>query len=99
MFACTPRDATQRCCICRCAPERAVTSMWSTNPVQRPSMRMSGPVFDAPDVAELTRFYQCLLGWEIEKVEGPRPEYPPGDGWSRLRPADGSTKIEIQFEE
>ena len=62
-------------------------------------MRMSGPVLDAPDVAELTRFYQELLGWEIEAHEGPRPGHPPGDGWSRLRPADGSDKIEIQFEE
>jgi len=62
-------------------------------------MRMSGPVLDAPDVAELTRFYQRFLGWEIEKLQGPRPGHPSGDGWSRLRPVDGSTKIEIQFEE
>jgi catechol 2,3-dioxygenase-like lactoylglutathione lyase family enzyme len=62
-------------------------------------MRMSGPVLDAPDVAVLTRFYEQLLGWEVEELEGPRPGHPPGDGWSRLRPADGSTKIEIQFEE
>ena len=62
-------------------------------------MRMSGPVLDAPDVATLTRFYELLLGWEVEELEGPRPGHPPGDGWSRLRPGDGSTKIEIQFEE
>jgi catechol 2,3-dioxygenase-like lactoylglutathione lyase family enzyme len=62
-------------------------------------MRMSGPVLDAPDVATLTHFYERLLGWEIETLEGPRHGRPPGDGWSRLRPADGSTKIEIQFEE
>ena len=60
---------------------------------------MSGPVLDAPDVAVLTRFYEQLLGWGIEALEGPRPGHPPGDGWSRLRPDDGSTKIEIQFEE
>jgi hypothetical protein len=36
---------------------------------------------------------------EIEEQAGPRPGHPPGDGWSRLRPADKSTKIEIQFEE
>jgi len=56
-------------------------------------------VLDAPDVALLTRFYEQLLGWEIEALEGPRPGHPSGDGWSRLRPSDGSTKIEIQFEE
>jgi catechol 2,3-dioxygenase-like lactoylglutathione lyase family enzyme len=61
-------------------------------------MKMSGPVLDAPDVAELTRFYERLLGWEVEELCGPRPGFAPGDGWSRLRPADGSTKIEIQGE-
>ncbi|MGI8877799.1 MAG: VOC family protein [Candidatus Limnocylindria bacterium] len=65
----------------------------------RPPMRISGPVLDAPDVAALTRFYEQLLGWEVEDIDGPRPGRPAGDGWSRLRPADGSTKIEIQFEE
>jgi catechol 2,3-dioxygenase-like lactoylglutathione lyase family enzyme len=60
---------------------------------------MTGPVLDAPDVEELTRFYEQLLGWEVEAFEGPRPGHPPGDGWSRLGPDDGSTKIEIQFEE
>jgi catechol 2,3-dioxygenase-like lactoylglutathione lyase family enzyme len=67
--------------------------------MERPPMRISGPVLDAPDVARLTRFYEDLLGWEVEDRAGPRPGHPPGDGWSRVRPADGSTKIEIQFEE
>ena len=62
-------------------------------------MRITGPVLDAPNVAELTHFYEQLLGWNVEDRAGPRPGHPPGDGWSRLRPADGSTKIEIQFEE
>ena len=62
-------------------------------------MRVTGPVLDAPDVAALTRFYERLLGWAIEALEGPRPGRPPGDGWSRLRPQDRSTKIEIQYEE
>jgi catechol 2,3-dioxygenase-like lactoylglutathione lyase family enzyme len=62
-------------------------------------MRVTGPVLDAPDVAALTRFYERLLGWDVKSLEGPRPGYPPGDGWSILRPADGSTKIEIQFEQ
>ena len=62
-------------------------------------MRVTGPVLDAPDVGRLTRFYEQLLGWQVVEQEGPRPGYPTGDGWSKLRPADGSTKIEIQFEE
>ncbi len=61
-------------------------------------MRMSGPVLDAPDVAVLTHFYEQLLGWLIEEIEGPRPGFPPGDGWSRLRSAEGE-KLEIQWEE
>jgi predicted enzyme related to lactoylglutathione lyase len=32
-------------------------------------MRMSGPVLDAPDVAELTHFYEQLLGWEVEELD------------------------------
>ncbi len=67
--------------------------------MERPKMRMSGPVLDAPDVTALARFYERFLGWELEELAGPRPGHPPGDGWGRLRPADRSTKIEIQFEE
>ena len=67
--------------------------------MDRPGMKLSGPVLCAPDVARLTRFYECLLGWEVRELYGPRPGYPPGDGWSRLRPAEGNTKIEIQFEQ
>jgi Glyoxalase-like domain len=54
-------------------------------------MRMSGPVLDASDVLELTRFYERFLGWPVREIEG--------DGWSRLGPIDGITKIEIQHEE
>jgi catechol 2,3-dioxygenase-like lactoylglutathione lyase family enzyme len=67
--------------------------------MDRPVMLVTGPVLDAPDVGELTRFYQRLLGWEVETFEQAPPGRPPGDGWSRLRPPDRSTKIEIQFEE
>jgi len=62
-------------------------------------MHVTGPVLDAPNVHELSRFYELFLGWDVEELEGPRPGRPSGDGWSRLRPADRSTKIEIQFEE
>ena len=67
--------------------------------MERPKTRMSGPVLNAPDVTALTRFYERLLGWDVEELAGPRPGHSPGDGWSRLRPTDRSTKIEIQFEE
>ena len=67
--------------------------------MERPQMRVTGPVLNAPDVTALTRFYEQLLGWDIEELAGPRPGKPPGDGWSRLRPPDKSTKIEIQWEE
>jgi catechol 2,3-dioxygenase-like lactoylglutathione lyase family enzyme len=67
--------------------------------MESPQMKVTGPVLNAPDVTALTRFYERLLGWDVEELAGPRPGKPPGDGWSRLRPADKSTKIEIQWEE
>jgi len=62
-------------------------------------MKVSGPVLDTSDVSRLTDYYEQLLGWEVEVQEGPRVGYPPGDGWSRLRPVDGAEKIEIQYEQ
>jgi catechol 2,3-dioxygenase-like lactoylglutathione lyase family enzyme len=67
--------------------------------MERPSMRISGLVLDAPDVTQLARFYEQLLGWNLEELDGPRPGHSPGDGWARLRPADGSVKLDIQYEE
>lgn len=63
-----------------------------------PRMRVSGPVLDTDDVPSLTRFYERLLGWAVVELEGPRPGYPEGDGWSRLRAPDAGMKIEIQYE-
>lgn len=67
----------------------------------RPQMKFSGPVLDAPDVAELAHFYEQFLGWPIQDIAGPRPGHPPGDGWAVLRPEEPQQghKIEIQFEE
>lgn len=63
-------------------------------------MRLAGPTLDAPDVAELTRFLRAAARrGEVNDIAGPRPGHPPEDGWSRLGPGDGSTKMEIQFEE
>ncbi len=65
----------------------------------RPRMSISGPVLDAADPVALARFYERLLGWPIVEVEGPRPGYPPEDGWAKLRAPDGSMKLEFQWEE
>ena len=64
-----------------------------------PRMRLTGPVLDAADPVGLARFYEQLLGWELAEVEGPRPGYPSGDGWARLRSPDGGQKMECQWEE
>jgi hypothetical protein len=64
-----------------------------------PPMRISGPVLDAADAVALAKFYERLLGWTMTECEGPRPGYPPGDGWARLRSPGGDLKIEIQWEE
>ena len=39
-------------------------------------MRITGPVLDAPNVAELTHFYERLLGWNVEDIAGPWPGHP-----------------------
>ena len=62
-------------------------------------MRITGPVFDAADPLALAAFYQRLLGWTMVEREGPRPGYPPEDGWAKLRSPSGDMKIEFQFEQ
>jgi predicted enzyme related to lactoylglutathione lyase len=65
--------------------------------MMRPRMRVSGPTLDAADAMRLAKFYEQLLGWTIADLkEGPRPGYPPGDGWAMLRSPRGDFKIEIQ---
>ena len=66
--------------------------------MERPPMRMSGPVLDAADPVALAHFYQRLLGWDLVECEGPLPGSPPNDGWAVLKPADRSTKLEFQWE-
>jgi catechol 2,3-dioxygenase-like lactoylglutathione lyase family enzyme len=66
--------------------------------VTRPEMRVVGPVLDAPDAVGLARFYERLLGWTMVAVEGPRPGYPPEDGWAKLRSPAADQKIEFQWE-
>lgn len=62
-------------------------------------MRVAGPVLDSADPVGLAKFYERLLGWPITDSEGPRPGYPPQDGWARLRSPSGDIKIEFQFEQ
>lgn len=61
-------------------------------------MTIIGPVIDARDAVGLARFYGRLLGWSLVAEEGPRPGFPPEDGWAKLRAPDGSTKLEFQWE-
>ena len=65
--------------------------------MQRPRMRITGPVLDAADPIGLARFYERLLGWTMEACEGPRSGYPAADGWARLRAPSGD-KLEFQWE-
>ena len=67
--------------------------------MQRPAMRITGPVLDTDDPIGLAKFYERLLGWEIVEQEGPRPGYPPEDGWAKLRSPSGDMKIELQYEQ
>lgn len=61
-------------------------------------MRVSGPTLDARDPLALADFYCRLLGWTVARSEGPRPGYPPTDGWAMLRDPNGGMKLEIQWE-
>jgi len=67
--------------------------------VTRPRMQVTGPVLDAADVVGLAKFYEQLLGWPITELEGPRPGYPPEDGWAKVRSPAGDLKIEFQYEQ
>lgn len=67
--------------------------------MQRPAMRITGPVLDTDDPIGLARFYERLLGWEVVEQEGPRLGYPPEDGWAKLRSPSGDMKIELQYEQ
>ena len=62
-------------------------------------MRLAGPVLDAADPVALARFYEQLLEWPMVECEGPRPGFPPEDGWAKLRSPDGRQKIEFQWEQ
>ena len=56
---------------------------------QRPQMRVSGIVLDAPDPRGLAAFYHRLLGWASATDE---PE------WAQLRAPDGGPALSFQAE-
>lgn len=62
-------------------------------------MTLAGPVLDAADPVALAGFYQRLLGWDLVESEGPRPGYPPQDGWAKIRSPENDLKMEFQWEE
>jgi catechol 2,3-dioxygenase-like lactoylglutathione lyase family enzyme len=66
--------------------------------MERPRMRITGPVLDAADPIALAEFYERLLGWTMVAREGPRPGYPDADGWAKIRSPAGDMKIEFQWE-
>lgn len=55
----------------------------------RPTMKLTGPVLDAPDPRELADFYRRLLGWQTEED---LPE------WVMLRAPDGGGYLSFQTE-
>jgi catechol 2,3-dioxygenase-like lactoylglutathione lyase family enzyme len=64
-------------------------------------MEVSSVVIGAPDPSTLVAFYQRLLGWTVAPQDGPRPGYPPEDGWAMLRQSEGATglrALSIQWE-
>ena len=56
---------------------------------QPPSLKLTAPVFDAPDPRALAEFYGRLLGWEISRDE---------PGWVTLRAPDGQRGLSFQLE-
>lgn len=63
-----------------------------------PRMRITTVTLAAPNPRELAAFYEKLLGWQAAKKEGPRPGYPPEDGWAIVRPPSGQSGPSLAFE-
>src|SRR5215467_12881713 len=57
--------------------------------MDRPRLRIASVVIGGPDPVALAAFYERLLGWTVTEQYGPRPGFPPSDGWAMLRPAEG----------
>jgi len=56
---------------------------------QRPMLKLTAPVLDAPDPRALAEFYARLLGWTIGRDE---PD------WATVRAPDGRSGLAFQLE-
>jgi catechol 2,3-dioxygenase-like lactoylglutathione lyase family enzyme len=54
----------------------------------RPALRWTGVCLDCADADEMARFYEALLGWEVEVTDG--------EGWIKMRDPGGGTDILLQ---
>lgn len=61
-------------------------------------MRVTSVSIAAPDPRELAAFYSRLLGVPVTTSEGPRPGFPPEDGWAQIRPGEGQGGPTLNFE-
>lgn len=64
----------------------------------QPTLRVTSVSIAAPDPRELAAFYSRLLGVPVTSSEGPRPGFPPNDGWAQIRPAEGQPGPTLNFE-
>jgi len=65
--------------------------------MQRPPMRLSGPVLGSSEPLALAHFYSRLLGWPITDREAGTT----GDaerGWAMIRSPSRELKLEFQYE-
>jgi len=61
-------------------------------------MRVTSVSIAAPDPRDLAAFYSRLLGIPVTASEGPRPGFPPQDGWAQIRPGAGHGGPTLNFE-
>jgi catechol 2,3-dioxygenase-like lactoylglutathione lyase family enzyme len=61
-------------------------------------MRVTSVSIAAPDPRGLAAFYSQLLGIPVTTSEGPRPGFPPEDGWAQIRPGDRRRGPTLNFE-
>lgn len=57
--------------------------------LERPRLRLSTVVLDAPEATTLADFYRRLLGWPVERAE---------DHWVKLSSPDGGAALSFQTE-
>ena len=65
---------------------------------KRPMMAVTSVTIGAPDPRELATFYARMLGWPVTASEGPRPGFPPEDGWAQVKPPAGTAGPTLNFE-